>query len=139
MGVMATRKQLLVAGATLTILLSGLLLVTERAAAQQRPGRPLQYQSPSGTPITPYLNYFRRDRRSPVSPYDTFVRPRQQLGQTLYEQRYGLNRVGTRLRTFEGEVADEFQQEQRQRERPSLARPTGTGSTFFNFSHYYRR
>jgi hypothetical protein len=86
------------------------------------------YRPPAGPTITPYLDYF----NAPVSPllenYHTYVRPRaelrsnlNQLGATSYQQDYRLNQLGDNLLQT----------------KPSKAAPTGTGSTFMNYSHYY--
>jgi hypothetical protein len=86
------------------------------------------YQSPAGPTITPYLDYF----SVPVGPwldnYHTYVRPRAEL-------RSNLNRLGAQAYQQErrlNQLGNDFQQM-----NSSVAAPTGTGSTFMNYSHYF--
>ena len=84
-----------------------------------------RYRSPYGPTMSPYLDYFRRDS-GVLDPYNTFIRPRQQLqdqiGQMAQEERAANIRL----------------QQQIQGIREETAAPTGRGATFMNYSHYYR-
>ena len=87
------------------------------------------YISPSRPTITPYLDYF----SVPVGPwqdnYHTFVRPRAELRSNLNRLGAAVNQQGRRLNQLGNDV--------QRLETTSQAAPTGTGSTFMNYSHYY--
>jgi hypothetical protein len=87
------------------------------------------YVSPGGPTITPYLDYF----SLPVGPwqdnYHTFVRPKAELRSNLSRLGTAVNQQGRRL----NQLGNDLQQ----LETSSRAAPTGTGSTFMNYSHYY--
>ncbi len=86
------------------------------------------YRPPAGPTITPFLDYF----NAPISPlmdnYHTYVRPRAEL-------RSNLSRLGTSVNQ-QNRRLDQLGQDFRQF-NPSQAAPTGTGSSFMNYSHYY--
>lgn len=96
------------------------------ASAQRR------YRSPSGPTITPYLDYFRRDNGVLRDPYNAWVRPRRIVRDEIYQQRQSLYTLGRGLRDVNRDV------NQMQSLRASGASPTGTGSSFMNYSHYYQ-
>ncbi len=107
------------------VFVGGLALLPASAPAQGAyPGR---YQSRSGPTITPYLDYFRQDN-TVLGPYHTFVRPRAQLRETQRQLDSRLQLEANR----NSNLQREFQQL-----RESAARPTGSGATFMNYSHYY--
>ncbi len=84
-----------------------------------------RYRSPYGPTLSPYLDYFRRDT-GVLDPYNAFIRPRRQLQ----------NELGA---IVQQERAENVRlQNQIQGIRTATAAPTGTGATFFNYSHYYR-
>lgn len=84
------------------------------------------YQPPAGPTISRYLDYF----NAPVSPllenYHTYVRPRADLRRNLNELGAAVQQQDNRLNQLGNDLAN-----------PRAAAPTGTGSTFMNYSHYY--
>jgi hypothetical protein len=86
------------------------------------------YQPPAGPTITPYLDYF----NAPLSPlldnYRMYVRPRADLRSSLRGLGTAVNQQNQRL----DQLGNDFQQA-----NTSEAAPTGTGSTFMNYSHYF--
>ena len=87
-----------------------------------------RYESPAGPTISPYLDYFRRDTGL-LNRHHAFVRPQiemqrsvRQLQQTSLQQQVQLGNLRGQLQTL----------------RESTAAPTGTGSRFMDYSHYYR-
>ena len=118
--------------ATLLGLLSVALAWSTLPAAAQPPVR--RRYVPRRPTMSPYLDYFRRDTGL-LDPYNLFRKRNVRLNQAFEQQRrqlqyqqYQLNQ--TRLQ-FE-----QVQQAQRQM-RASGATPTGHGSTFMNYSHYF--
>ncbi len=110
------------------LIASGVMLfAVQQTEAQQRPTR---YQSPSGPTLSPYLLYSRRPL-GVVDNYHAFVRPRVQLRSTLSTQ-------DRRISQLDGNVRD-VQRDVRTLSgvRPSGVAPTGTGSSYLNYSHYY--
>jgi hypothetical protein len=84
------------------------------------------YQPPAGPTMSRYLDYF----NAPISPlldnYHTYVRPRADLRSNLNQFGAALQQQDNRLNQLGNDLA-----------RPTAAGPTGTGSTFMNYSHYY--
>lgn len=103
-----------------------LMSTTAQAQVREKYGRSYQ---PSRPTLSPYLNFFRSDT-GVMDNYNTFVRPRQQLQDELNQQNY-------RLRTLNRDINQLEQQQATQTIRPSTIAPTGVGSTFMNYSHYY--
>ncbi len=91
---------------------------------------PLQAQNwvtpyrPARPALSPYLYLTRPDFRS-FPNYQAFLEPLRNQQQNTYNQEVEM----TRLR---GDV-----QQQRSQLRPANAAPTGAGSTFNNYLHYY--
>ncbi len=83
-----------------------------------------RYSPPAGRTMPNALNYFRSDTGL-LDPYNTFVAPRRYLAQEIagIENQQRLN-----YQQNQAEIASI---------RSSQAAPTGTGATFFNYSHYY--
>ncbi|MBN2475901.1 MAG: hypothetical protein JXB62_14915 [Pirellulales bacterium] len=105
-----------------------LLLAVADSALAQFPGanyRPSAFRQPS---FSPWLNLYRRDS-GVLDPYHNFVRPEQQLINTLQRQQASLQRQNVGLQTL-GQQLTQF-------ERTGSVRPTGTASVFMNYSHYY--
>jgi hypothetical protein len=100
----------------------GCILCASQSAWAQRLQR---YQPPYGPTLSPYLEYYRRPS-GVLNNYHMFVRPRVELRQTLRSQQQQILTLDRELRRAavsqvrEAEVA-----------------PTGTGSGFMNYSHYY--
>ena len=80
---------------------------------------------PAGRTLPEELNYFRRDV-GVLDQYNGFVAPLRQLD---YQ-----------LQTMQDQQRNDFQAAQRaiSQIRTSQAAPTGVGSGFMNYSHYYR-
>ncbi len=103
------------------LLVGSVLLCTVQSADAQ--------YSPAYRPtLSPYLHYFRRDP-GPLGTYFSYVRPRLELQRTLAVQTADLQRQQARIQTLQGEVSQIGQSGARM--------PTGTGSVFMNYSHYY--
>ncbi|TWU60730.1 hypothetical protein Poly51_10110 [Rubripirellula tenax] len=87
-------------------------------------GKRTPFQSPYSNTLSPYLDLLRNDN-SALSPYHSFVRPRQRLQQTL------------------GQQAASLRQLQRSVGQPGIAAPvqqrlpTGRGGSFNNHLHFY--
>jgi hypothetical protein len=107
------------------ILLGVLAIVAlaEEASAQRR--QATRYSPPYGPTISPYLQYYNR-RIGVFSNYYTFVRPEVQLRSTLRNQQQELTNLDAELRAAEAS-----------RIRESGVAPTGTGSVYMNYLHYY--
>ncbi len=99
------------------------LLAVSSADAQRpwpyRPGRPT---------ISPYMNLYRANP-GPVDNYHLYVRPQQQLLNTLQWQDQALQQQGAHLQSLRQEVSGFGQRR--------IATPTGIGAGFMNYSHYY--
>ena len=105
-----------------TVAFSVLLLASAESRGQGYPavGRPGYYQ-PARPTLSPYLDYFRRDTGA-TNPYYTFIQPYRQLSSALNQQGAAISNLSRQLNqatASEGIV------------------PTGTGSVFMNYSHYY--
>ena len=96
-------------------------------ASAQDPYTPYRPATPT---ISPWLNMFRRDP-GPLDNYHTFVQPRIQAQQTLRQQEAAIQRNQAAI----GSVNEQLTQIEAQRE--TSIRPTGSASTFMNYSHYY--
>jgi hypothetical protein len=102
--------------------LAALFALTPRPAAAQG-----YYVPPGGSPFSPYLDLYRRDTGL-LNQYYNFVIPRRQLAQTLDQQRTAINRLETQVQSVRGQL------------RPAPTAnigPTGVGSGYMNYSHYY--
>ena len=108
------------------LILTALLLVFV-CASSAHAQRPSRYQSPSGATISPYLNYFRQDT-GVLNQYYHFVRPDLRLRDTIQD----LERTTVQQRSQIRNLESDFLQI-----REPSARPTGTGSGFMNYSHFY--
>ena len=78
--------------------------------------------------FSPYLHLFRTG--SPlIGQYQSYVRPKQALRRTLAGQTAAIQRQQRSIRGLQSEVT-RFGE-------TGPTRPTGTGSVFMNYSHYY--
>ena len=82
----------------------------------------------SRPPLSPWLQLFRRDV-GPLPNYHQFVRPEQRLRQTLTQQETALRWQGAQIRSLQGQATAG--------QRTGMPQPTGTGSVFLDYSHYY--
>ena len=98
----------------------GVACLANPASAQQP-----RYVPPAGRTLPDELNYFRRDV-GVLDQYNGFIVPLRQLD--------------NHLRTMQTQQQTDFQAAQRaiSQLRASQAAPTGVGSGFMNYSHYYR-
>lgn len=88
-----------------------------------------QYRSGISSPtLSPWLNLYRRNA-GPLGSYLSDVRPEQRFRSTLQQHNTSLQRQGAGLRVL-GQQMSTY-------ERTGSIRPTGTGSGFMNYSHYY--
>jgi len=115
-----TRPQVVV-----TLLLAGALLTSARAASAQGPES--RYR-PSRPTLSPWFDLYQRNS-GPLDNYHQFVRPQIELQDTLTQQNAAIQRGSAGLRSLRSEVTD-LQQE-------GNVRPTGTGSVFMDYSHFY--
>ncbi len=83
--------------------------------------------SPSPT-LSPWLDLFRADL-GVLDPYNSLVRPRLELQDRLRRQQLDLARQAAGLSAM--------RQQMIQASRPTTIRPTGAGSVFMDYSHYY--
>lgn len=95
-----------------------------------------RYRSLGRPTFSPWLDLYRRDP-GPVGPYLSNVRPRQELYRTLQGQEAGLRRQTAGLQRQETGILS-LQRRVTQLERGGVMAPTGTGSVFMNYSHYYQ-
>jgi hypothetical protein len=111
-------------------------------AATDSMGQVRRYE-PSRPTVSPYINLFREDLRSPLPNYYTFVRPLQQQYQINQTQQRMLMNQNQAIGQLQSNVQDI---ERRQIQGPLVA-PTGKGSWFSqggrsrfrNTSTYYSR
>ncbi len=108
----------------------GLLGNTAHAQRPIGPAAPPHrtYPYAPGPALSPYLEFFRTPT-GPLDSYHEFVRPRAQLQQRLKQQDLQLRRQAQGLRALGEQIVSP--------QRPSAAAPTGTGSGFFQHSHFY--
>jgi hypothetical protein len=107
-----------------SIAVFAVLTFTVSAPAFAQINRVPRYRPPAGATMPRALDYFRQDV-GVLDPYNTFVAPRRTLDRNLQslqnQERYDAQRTKAELSQI----------------RQSTAAPTGTGSTFMNYSHYY--
>jgi len=94
--------------------------------AQGVPGASYRPAQPT---FSPWLNLYQRNS-GPLDNYHTFVRPEMQLRATLRQQRTMLQDQGEGLRELSGQVSAVQQSR-------APAHPTGAGSVFMDYEHYY--
>ena len=97
---------------------------------QQQQQQPNRYTPPAGPTISPYLQYFRQPT-GVLNNYNQFVRPRQELRSTLQNQNQQLRQLDDNVRNARRDINTLSQT------RGAGVRPTGVGSAYMNFSHYY--
>ena len=87
---------------------------------------------PATPTLSPWLNlYHRNGEAGPLDPYHQFVRPELDLRETLRQQDLTNQRQGAEVSKV-GEQVTQMEQD-----RLTPIRPTGTGSVFMSYSHYY--
>ncbi len=112
-----------------TLLIAGLLFSW---------GRPVQAQGyvPQRPVFSPYLNLYNRDSGI-LNNYFTYVRPRQQLQTALERQQANIQRQRASIQQHNQAIRG-LQYQVSELNRRTGVRPTGTGSWFNNYSHYYQ-
>lgn len=108
-----------------TLIGSALLSCVQPAEAQYPPPRSPYFSS---SRFSPWLELYRRDP-GVLGAYLSHVRPRQELQSILGQQALSLQRQQASVRSLQGQVY--------RLEQAGSLRPTGTGSVFMNYSHYY--
>ena len=120
----------------LTVLATCVVVCSARLADAQARSRPSTRTPAVRRPtVSPWLNLYRRDG-GPLGGYLSDVRPRQELYRTLQRQSASIDRervAGARreagIQALQRQVLD--------LQRRSEALPTGIGSVFMDYSHYY--
>ena len=112
----------------------------------QRPSRAPYY--PTRPALSPWFDLYRRDA-GPLGNYNSIVRPELRLQDTLNRQQQSIQRQNEGLGRQDERLNWQRQRLQFQGVRirvleeatfgKSPVRPTGTGSTFMNYSHFYSR
>ena len=85
--------------------------------------------------ISPWLNLYRRDP-GPLGGYLSEVRPRQELRGLLQQQELNMRRQATALQQQQTGILS-LQRRVTGLERGGVMAPTGTGSVFMNYPHFY--
>jgi hypothetical protein len=83
---------------------------------------------PSSPTFSPWLNLYQRNS-GPLDPYHTMVLPRFQLRNTLQQQASEIDLNSSMINT-NGQQLSQIQEQ-------GGVEPTGTGSVFMQYSHYY--
>jgi hypothetical protein len=83
---------------------------------------------PGSGPISPWMNMFQR-HPGPLDNYHSFVQPNLELQKTLTQQNAAIQGQQSQLQHL-GQRMSEGQQE-------VAIPPTGTGSVFMDYSHFY--
>ncbi len=100
------------------------LVAWERPANGQRASR----YRPARQTLSPWFGLYNRES-APLGNYHSYVRPKQQLYNTLWQQHSNLRRQDASIRALGQQVSGTKQRD--------AVRPTGTSSTFMNYSHYF--
>lgn len=87
-----------------------------------------RYVPPGGSPFSPYLELY-RPNPGPLNQYYQFYRPRVNLESTLYQQQATINSLQTEVQTAQNAFRPPPP-------APAIG-PTGVGSVYMNYSHYY--
>jgi hypothetical protein len=90
---------------------------------------PAQVLAPGNRPtLSPWFGLYQRNG-GPLDNYHTFVRPQIQLDNTLQRQHLAIQRNNEGVQSLSREVSQLADQGQ--------MHPTGIGSVFMDYSHYY--
>jgi hypothetical protein len=95
------------------------------SATGQNPGT----YRPETPTVSPWMGLWQQNTGA-LDNYHTYVQPQMELNAELQSQNAQLNRQGARLQALHNEVM------QPQGVQPGMV-PTGQGSTFMNYSHYF--
>ena len=83
---------------------------------------------PSRGPISPWMNMWQR-QPGPLDNYHSYVQPQLQLQNQITQQNRSLMQNAQGLESLSQQVNNN--------QKESQVHPTGTGSVFMDFSHYY--
>ncbi len=97
------------------LLVSGVLAISAFPAAAQEPS----YATPP--PLSPWLSLYRHDA-GPMDPYHSFVRPELELRESMRKQDARIHSLGEEVTRYE---------------ETGGVPPTGSGSVFMSYSHFY--
>lgn len=111
---------------------AAILLIAPALVQAQYPNYTPRYQSPYGSPISRYHDYFRADDAG-LGSYYGIVLPNRVQSQAIRQQGQSILRQGAQLQQLRLR-ADQFQTQQFQ---GGQIAPTGVGGHFFDYSHYY--
>ncbi len=106
------------------LILLSFLLVAGTVWAPSAYAQPRYY--PNRGPISPWMNMWQR-QPGPLDNYHTYVQPEFQLQRAMSQQNRALMQNAAGIQSL-GEQMNRTE---------SQVRPTGTGSVFMNYSHYY--
>ncbi len=106
-----------------------LVAIALGSQAIQAQGIPGATYRPSQPTFSPWLNLYQKNS-GPLDNYHTYVRPEMQLRDTLRQQHTMLREQGEGILELSGQM--EAVQHGR-----SPAHPTGAGSVFMDYGHYY--
>ena len=114
----------------LTLVIAAAALLTALPASAQYPSgrRPYSPFQPARPTISPWFNLYNQEGGA-LDNYHTFVRPEMRLRNTLRQQQYDINRQGMDIQSMRRNMSGV--------NRTLGMRPTGSGSMFMNYSHYY--
>jgi len=102
------------------------LAIAAQATLAQSPG-PVRME-PFYPTLSPWLKLYATNT-GPLDNYHTFVRPELQMREMVQRQSVTNARQAAGMWQLQGELDDLHKQK--------AVRPTGTGSVFMNYSHYY--
>jgi hypothetical protein len=108
----------------LASMIACILLLSAEPADAQRPRN-----IPRSPTLSPYFDLYRLDP-GPLGPYHSDFRPRQEFRRAVQQQSARLQRQNTNIRSLDRRMS-------LVERPPATVRPTGTGSVFMNYSHYY--
>ena len=111
------------------LMIAGFIFFCDRPAAAQ--GVAPSY-APASPTLSPWLNlYQKRGAGGPLDPYNQFVAPELSLQDALRQQSLNNQWQGAGISSLGQQMT------QMQQDRVAGVRPTGTGSVFMSYMHYY--
>jgi hypothetical protein len=78
--------------------------------------------------LSPWFGLYQQNS-GPLDNYHTFVRPQIELQNTIQRQRTAIQRNSAGIRSLDQDMTDLHEH--------GTVRPTGTGSVFMDYSHFY--
>jgi hypothetical protein len=92
-------------------------------------GQQMHY-TPATPTMSPWMNMF-QSNTGPLDNYNTFVRPRIQLRNTLDQQNQAIDRQAASIYALQNETAQPGTAQR------TAVHPTGVNASFMNYSHYF--